>query len=215
MWLEYTARSPQLPWVKWIEAIRARGTGLMRVPYAGIRTTLARLKPAALLATNKFMSSPPFLNEDDFAGIVRHAPLIAIDLVLKDPEQNVLVGLRTNEPAKGFYFVPGGIIRKNETIENAFERILLAETGCRAALSDATFIGVFEHFYDTSRIGDCGTHYVVLAYELKFDRRPVIRLDSQHSDIRWMSCNDLLSASEIHQNTKAYFQAAGSQRRVR
>ena len=157
------------------------------------------------------MSSSPFLNDDDFARVVRHAPLIAIDLVLKDPEQNVLVGLRTSEPAKGFYFVPGGIIRKNETIENAFERILLAETGCRAALSDATFIGVFEHFYDTSRFGDHGTHYVVLAYELKFDRRPVIRLDSQHSGIRWMSCGNILSASDVHQNTKAYFQTADSQ----
>jgi len=171
---------------------------------------VARLKPAAPLGTNRFMSSPPFLNDDDFARIVRHAPLISIDLVLKDPEQNVLVGLRTNEPAKGCYFVPGGIIRKNETIENAFERILQAETGCIASLSDATFVGVFEHFYETSRFGHDSTHYVVLAYELKFDRRPEIRLDPQHSGIRWMSCANILTASDVHQNTKAYFQAAGS-----
>src|SRR4051794_41167699 len=110
------------------------------------------------------MSSSPSLKEDDFAHVVRNAPLISIDLVLRDPERNVLVGLRTNEPAKGFYFVPGGVIRKNETIKDAFERILLAETGCRALLSDARFIGVFEHFYEVSRFGDYGTHYVVLSY---------------------------------------------------
>ena len=70
------------------------------------------MKPAAPLAANKFMSRPPFLNDDDSARIVRHAPLISIDLFLKNPEQDVLVGRRTNEPAQGFYFVPGGIIRK-------------------------------------------------------------------------------------------------------
>jgi len=47
---------------------------------------------------------------------------------------DLLVGLRTNEPAKNYYFVPGGVIRKNETIELAFERILKAETGCRARM---------------------------------------------------------------------------------
>jgi NUDIX domain len=46
-----------------------------------------------------------------------------------DASQNVLVVLRTNEPAKGVYFIPGGRIRKTETVENAFMRILKNETG--------------------------------------------------------------------------------------
>ena len=59
-------------------------------------------------------------------------------------------------------------------------------------------MSIFEHFYETSRFGDYGTHYVVLAYELEFDRRPEIRLDVQHSDIRWMSYDDILSSSDVH-----------------
>jgi hypothetical protein len=60
------------------------------------------------------MTSPP---EDEFAHVVRLAPLVSIDLVIRDNEQKVLVALRTNEPAKGVYFVPGGCILKNEAIE--------------------------------------------------------------------------------------------------
>jgi colanic acid biosynthesis protein WcaH len=117
------------------------------------------------------------------------------------------VGLRTNEPAKNYYFVPGGIIRKNESIEFAFARILMTETGCSASLSDARFLGVFQHFYSTNRFGEpsYGTHYVVLAYELQLDQRPTIVLDAQHSAFKWMAEADLVSASDVHENTKAYF----------
>ena len=79
------------------------------------------------------------ISEDKFSYIVRCAPLPSLDLIIRDSDDRVLVGLRTNEPAKNYYFVPGGVIRKNESIELAFARILRAETGCRASLSDARF----------------------------------------------------------------------------
>src|SRR5215218_457853 len=69
------------------------------------------------------------LNDDTFKTIVRNAPLISIDLIIRDTCGKILVGMRTNEPAKGFYFVPGGVIRKNETLADAFSRIVAAETG--------------------------------------------------------------------------------------
>jgi GDP-mannose mannosyl hydrolase len=153
------------------------------------------------------MDAPHHLKNDDFAHIVRHAPLVSIDIIIKDDEYNVLVGLRTNEPAKDCYFIPGGIIRKNETIGNAFTRILAAETGYQAKSSEANFLGVFEHFYETNRFGspDYGTHYVVLAYELKLGHRPSVDRDPQHSEFRWMSENDIVSSTKVHPNTKAYF----------
>lgn len=153
------------------------------------------------------MTSPPPLGHDDFAHVVRHAPLVAIDFIIKDPEGNVLLGFRTNEPAKGTYFVPGGVIRKNETIKDAFEQILKAEIGVRGLISNAKFLGVFEHFYPTNRFSspDFGTHYVVLAYELNLKQRPMLELDSQHSNVRWTPRAEIHSATDIHPNTKAYF----------
>jgi colanic acid biosynthesis protein WcaH len=147
------------------------------------------------------------VDEDDFAQVVRLAPLVSIDLIIRDPNRNVFVGRRTNEPAKGFYFVPGGRIWKDETIETAFARILKAETGCRAILQDAQFRGVFQNFYSSNRYGltGFGTNYVVLAYELRLDCRPTIILDGQHSEHRWMSEAELKAARDVHDNTKKFF----------
>jgi GDP-mannose mannosyl hydrolase len=150
------------------------------------------------------MTSRP---EDEFAHVVRLAPLVSIDLIIRDNEQKVLVALRTNEPAKGVYFVPGGCILKNESIEAAFNRILKAETACTTKLADAKFLGVFQHFYPTNRFGlsNTGTHYVVLAYEVRFNERPKVILDNQHSGYKWLDEFELKVRSDVHENTKAYF----------
>jgi colanic acid biosynthesis protein WcaH len=146
-------------------------------------------------------------NDDEFAQVIRLAPLVSIDFIVRDEKEKVLVALRTNEPAKGVYFVPGGRIHKDETIENAFTRILAIETGCCANFADAMFLGVFQHFYSTNRYASpgYGTHYIVLAYELRFDRRPTIVLDDQHDVHRWMKEVELKAANDVHENTKAYF----------
>jgi colanic acid biosynthesis protein WcaH len=153
------------------------------------------------------------LSDHHFADLVRFAPLVSIDLVIRDPDGKVLVGRRANAPAKGFYFVPGGRIRKNETVANAFARILLAETGCRAPFETARFLGVFEHFYSDDLYGrsEEGTHYVVLAYELCFEARPDVVLDAQHDAHKWMTEADLKAAADVHNYTKAYFSAATPQ----
>jgi colanic acid biosynthesis protein WcaH len=63
------------------------------------------------------------------------------------------------------------------------------------------------NIYETNRFGnpEYGTHYVVLAYEINLSQRPAIEIDSQHSNVRWMSKADILSAENVHPNTKTYF----------
>jgi colanic acid biosynthesis protein WcaH len=151
------------------------------------------------------MDRPP-IPDEEFAVVVRAAPLISIDLVLRNILGQVFVGRRANEPAKGTFFVPGGAVRKNETLDAAFRRIVHAETGIAACRSKASFLGVYEHFYAANRFGDpgFGTHYVVLAYELLVAEATEIRLDSQHVEYLWLSLDDLRIHPEVHENTKAY-----------
>jgi hypothetical protein len=79
-----------------------------------------------LLITSEVMR-PRFLNKDEFVQVVRNAPLVSIDLIIRNPDQCVLVGLRTNEPPRGKWFVPGGVVRKYERLAVAFARIVKAE----------------------------------------------------------------------------------------
>ena len=79
------------------------------------------------------------LSVEDFAGVVRLTPLVAIDLIVRDSAGRVLLGERKNEPAKGSFFVPGGRITKNETLTAAFRRITRAELGVERSLTDSPF----------------------------------------------------------------------------
>jgi colanic acid biosynthesis protein WcaH len=150
---------------------------------------------------------PAPLGPADFHTVVRLAPLVSIDLIIRNPQREVLLGLRANEPAKGFYFVPGGIVLKHERLSEAFARILKRETNCEARLKDARLLGAYEHFYDKNSFGDAtfGTHYVVLGYELVLDDASALKSDAQHSDLRWFSERDLIASDQVHDNTKAYF----------
>ncbi len=148
-----------------------------------------------------------WMDEAEFEAVVRLTPLVSIDLIVRSPDGKVLLGHRINEPAKGFYFAPGGRVSKNETLDAAFRRISREELGIEGDIRSSRFMGVYEHFYPTNRMQKpgFGTHYIVLAYELTLplaiDKLP----KDQHGEYAWMSIAEVLSSPKVHENTKAYF----------
>ncbi len=154
----------------------------------------AKCLPAARLPLNEFLE------------VVIRAPLVSIDLIVRDDDGRVLLGLRRNAPARGYWFVPGGCIRKNETLDLAFGRITLDELGVTAQRGDARLLGVFDHLYDENA-GDLpgfGTHYLVLAHALPEGIAVTPPLE-QHSEYRWLSVEALLADPHVHEYSKAYF----------
>lgn len=147
------------------------------------------------------------MEDKHFLNVVASAPLVSIDLIVRNEDGAVLLGKRTNRPAKGYWFVPGGSIRKNERLVNAFERISTTELGCPLELKEARLLGVFEHLYEDNFLAadDVSTHYVVLAYECDLGTADRIVLDGQHSEARWWKVNELIDSASVHAYTKAYF----------
>ena len=145
------------------------------------------------------------LEANTFNNIVKYTPLISIDLVVQNDDGVVLLGRRLNRPAQGFWFVPGGRVHKDETLDEAFVRLAAAVLGQTLLRDQANFLGVYEHFYPDNFCGtNFSTHYVVLAYTLQipeFENLPA----EQHSACRWFSSDVLLSNELVHENTKAYF----------
>ena len=148
-----------------------------------------------------------FLSHIDLNTVIRLAPLVAIDLIIRDRVDRVLLGLRNNEPAKGYFFVPGGIILKDEPLAEAFDRITRSETNLSIRIQDAELLGAFDHFYTTNRSGEpgYGTRYISLAHEIKLPDTSGLARDAQHSEYRWWSVPDLLASDKVHVNTKQYF----------
>jgi len=146
------------------------------------------------------------LDAEIFAKIVEFTPLIAIDLIIKNADHNVLLGKRMNDPAKGYWFVPGGRIYKNETISEAFSRISFNELGYTLPIENASFLGVYEHFYKNGFYDEnVSTHYIVLGYEVNYDFSMNLLPKVQHNTYKIVSVNALLQDTEVHPNVKLYF----------
>ena len=150
-----------------------------------------------------------WLPDETFKSIIQHTPLISIDLIVRNEQGHVLLGKRVNAPAKGYLFVPGGRVRKNETLDDAFVRLVREELGIDSGISRAyaKFLGVFEHFYDDNVFDDeVSTHYVVLGYEIMMSslKLAILNLD-QHCSYEWLNENTIRTVQEVHKYTINYF----------
>ncbi|GAB5380412.1 MAG: GDP-mannose mannosyl hydrolase [Aliiglaciecola sp.] len=148
-----------------------------------------------------------FLEQSTFSMVIENAPLVSIDLVITNQKGEALLGKRLNRPAKGFWFVPGGRILKDESLASAFKRLTLEELGEAFSIEQAQLLGPYDHFYHDNVFGDqFTTHYVAIAYKLELTH-PLgsLPLDKQHQGYLWMTIEDLLANDEVHIHTKWYF----------
>ena len=147
------------------------------------------------------------LSTPDFLTVVRLAPLVSLDLVVLNPRGEVLVGLRTNKPAEGFWFVPGGRIQKDERLDDAFRRLTGEELGHPIGLAEASPLGVYEHLYEDNFAGAPGvsTHYVVIAHRVDLDLDLAALPGAQHARWKWLAPDALRADAMVHPNTRAYF----------
>lgn len=156
-------------------------------------------------------SEPKRVPRKAFRTLVLWAPIVSIDLILTNAAGEVLLGYRSNRPARHRWFVPGGRIFKNERIADALARIARRETGLTVDPASARFDGVYQHFYRDSVFGPSRrlpTHYVVLAYRIALKDTASVRGDSQHRELVWFKPRDLLRRVSVHENTKAYFRVS-------
>ena len=145
------------------------------------------------------------LSKENFTQIIRNTPLVSIDLIIKNEKSQILLGKRVNEPAKNEWFVPGGRIFKDETLENAFMRTTVSEIGISFSKKEAEFYGLYEHFYQNNVFdNEYSTHYIVLAHQLQVKEKDVV-LNNQHEAYRWFNIEEILKNNQVNQYTKDYF----------
>ena len=142
------------------------------------------------------------LDGETFRTVVASAPLVSVDLIVRDGGK-VLLGKRRYDPARGFWFTTGGRVYKNEMIGNAIERIAKTELGIELA-SVPRFVGVFEHFYDDGIFDHVSTHYLNLGYEVYASVLQALPKE-QHSEYCWFGVEELMQSSSVHDYVKDYF----------
>ena len=145
------------------------------------------------------------LSLDTFKTVIKSSPLVSIDLIVRNEQGQVLLGKRTNRPAQGFWFVVGGRVLKDESLEHAFKRLIKVELGLDEVAS--SFNGVYQHFYKDNFSEDkFSTHYIVLAYEIIFNGKLSSLPLEQHSNYEWFEEKGLIANENVHTHSKWYFQ---------
>ncbi len=148
------------------------------------------------------------LNEEDYYQKVRLAILVAFDLIIINNKGQVLVGERTNAPAKGFLFTPGGNVHKGETFDEAIRRISSKELGFEISLKETRLNGIYDQKYkENFRDSSFGSQYLDLAFEHKLgnnkiDKKTFLR---QHKNLMWMSVKEIMKSKDVHDYVKNYF----------
>lgn len=122
-----------------------------------------------------------WIPDDEWRTIVANVPIVSVDLVIRC-DGGVLLGRRTNEPAKGNWFVPGGRVLKGEERLEAVHRVAEEELDIEVEIVES--LGAFEHRYESSDIvGVESKHYLASGYVVDvLSGQP--DPDNQHDEFR-------------------------------
>jgi colanic acid biosynthesis protein WcaH len=143
-----------------------------------------------------------WIPEEEWATIVRNVPVVSVDLVVEAPE-GVLLVERTNRPAMGEWFVPGGRVRKGERLVEAVDRVAREELGVAVEIDRS--LGAYEHLYDDAEVDDAGgKHYLANGFLVGTDATE-FDLDDQHGAARVFET----PPDDLHPYVSAYLEAAG------
>jgi len=139
-----------------------------------------------------------WIEDEDWATIVANVPIPSVDLVVRH-EGGVVLGRRTNAPARGEWFVPGGRVRKGERLTDAVHRVARDELGVDVTIGDR--LGAYTHLYETSDVdGVESKHYVANGFVVEPIDDPLATApDAQHDELRLLrerpdDCHDYVAA---------------------
>lgn len=152
------------------------------------------------------------LDAEQYKSLIKNAPLFSLDLIVLNPMNEILIGRRTNAPAKNWWFVPGGRVQKNETLQSACLRISKSELGFELELSESYFLGIYEHFYkDCFFCNDISTHYINASYMVRLNLDSMVDIPyEQHDEYRWVPLECFSADEKVHKYSKVFLQDLGS-----
>lgn len=162
-----------------------------------------------------------WLSDEVFSSACAALPLVSIDLMVTRPGHHgreLLLGLRNNRPAQGWWFAPGGRIRKNEPMATALCRVAKDEIDLNLDwLNRVQLLGVWDHFYPDSAFDpEISTHYVNLPHALHLtaqeaeEVQPPFGQGLQHQAWMWMPMAHATQDERVHEYVRVVLPQLGA-----
>jgi ADP-ribose pyrophosphatase YjhB (NUDIX family) len=131
-----------------------------------------------------------FIQEKTYKTIISQMPIPAVEAIIINSKNDLLVLKRNNPPAKGEWWFPGGRIRRGETFFQTLIREVREETGLEVKMLG--FIGVYERIFRER-------HDIPIVFLCRCEDENVI-LNSEHSEYKFLDANKAFA--ELHQMLK-------------
>lgn len=135
-----------------------------------------------------------------YTEFIGRMPEACVDVVVEH-EGAVLLGRRTNAPAKGEWFWPGSRLFRGEELEDAARRVAEEELGLAVTVEEQ--LGANAHFWaESEQDEDVGRHTVVVVYRVTPESDdPEPTPDDQHAGFRWVDGTE----PDLHEYVRRYF----------
>jgi colanic acid biosynthesis protein WcaH len=117
-----------------------------------------------------------WIEDKEYKLILEWMPIPTVDAIITFKD-NFLLLKRNNPPVKGEWWLPGGRVRKGESLEEAVKREALEETGLKCRIIHQ--VGVISQVFP-----ECHT---ISIYYLAEAESSKVKLNEEHSDYKWVS----------------------------
>lgn len=116
-------------------------------------------------------------------------PIVGVGAVILDSDR-ILLEKRKNDPGKGKWTIPGGLVELGEGLEHAVIREVEEET-CLECLRDASpsLVDLVDNI-DLDESGKVKYHFVIIDYSVKV-KGSIFKVSSDAEDLRWVALDDV------------------------
>ncbi|MFA5125915.1 MAG: NUDIX domain-containing protein [archaeon] len=123
-----------------------------------------------------------------YKQIMENVPILCVDLLVKNGDK-ILLLKRKNKPLKGYWWIPGGRVYKNETLLEAVKRKYFEECGLKT--DSVKEIGTYDYIGSDAVFDDIktGIHTLSVVFEIKATSDK-IKVDEQHAEYGWFEFED-------------------------
>ena len=124
----------------------------------------------------KELRSFPWLSDSTFEECEKALVFSSVDIIIR-MKDSFLLGMRRNQPGSGTWGLPGGIIRRGESREEAVHRIVKLET--TLDIQKIRIIGTYDHLWPSRQ-------YVSTCYMTEVKGRCILpKSTNEFSELRF------------------------------
>jgi len=133
-----------------------------------------------------------FIEDSLYKEIIENTIIQTVDIVFLNRKNQILLGLRKNNPLEWVYYLPWWRRNKNEKMLDSAKRKSKEELWIDINISKLIFLWVYDDIYNNSIYKNVWTHCSPIIYVYKLSKKEIneIKIDKQHSEFKFFNLDD-------------------------